>query len=100
MNNKKSTRLPPPAVCPICGEDVPPKALACPECGADHESGWREEAGSFAGSDLPDDHFDYDEFLENEFGRSPKPEGIKTIWWVTAIALILIAAYFFLRSIF
>jgi hypothetical protein len=82
-----------PEVCPVCGEDVPRGALACPECGADHESGWREGAEIHDGLNLPDDEeeFDYDEFLQKEFGSSPKPEGVKTVWWVTAIVLILLA---------
>src|SRR2546430_7408073 len=44
MTAKKSKNPRPPEVCPACGEDVPPDALACPECGADHNSGWREDA--------------------------------------------------------
>jgi len=30
--------------CPHCGADVPIKALACPKCGSDEETGWSEEA--------------------------------------------------------
>jgi hypothetical protein len=63
-----------PTVCPVCGEDVPRGALACPECGADHSSGWREEAGNYDGVDLPDE-FDYEEFTRREFGSSLKPAG-------------------------
>ncbi len=70
--------------------DVPPKALACPECGADHLSGWREDADIYGGADLPDGDFDYDEYVRREFGSSYKPAGIRTIWWITA-ALVLLA---------
>jgi hypothetical protein len=91
MANKKP-KPSTPEVCPVCGEDVPRGALACPECGADHESGWREGAESYDGMDLPDgdEGFDYDEFVQREFGASPKPEGVKTLWWITAIVLILL----------
>ena len=83
-------RLKPPDVCPVCGYDVPRNALACPGCGADHKSGWRDEAASYDGVDIPDLEFDYDEFVRNEFGSpSFKPAGIKTIWWITAILLLL-----------
>ena len=34
----------PPETCPVCGEDVPRGARACPGCGADERSGWNEEA--------------------------------------------------------
>ena len=85
-----------PEICPVCGEDVPGNALACPECGADHRSGWKVEADHYDAIDLPDDKFDYDEFVKQEFGASPKPPGIKSIWWITAIILIVlfIAVYF------
>ena len=81
-----------PEVCPVCGEDVPRKALACPECGADHKSGWREDVGDYDAAGLPDNDFDYDEFVAQEFGSPVKPSGIKAIWWITAIILILVLA--------
>ena len=31
-----------PEHCAVCGAAVPPKALACPACGADERTGWRE----------------------------------------------------------
>jgi hypothetical protein len=87
----------PPAVCPVCGEDVPRNALACVNCGADHNSGWREDAESYDGLDLPDEDFNYDEFVRQEFGSSFKPAGMKTLWWITAVLLLAIsvALYFF-----
>lgn len=84
-----------PENCPVCGEDVPLHAVACPECGADHKSGWREDAQTYDGVDLPE--FDYDEFVREEFANSPKPRGIKTIWWVTAIVLLALLLYFYAR---
>jgi hypothetical protein len=71
----------------VCGEDVPHGALACPECGADDRSGWRDDAGSYDGVDLPDESFSYDEFVKQEFGSSPKPAGMKILWWITAIVV-------------
>jgi hypothetical protein len=64
--------------------------LACRECGADHLSGWREDAADYDGLDLPDDDFDYDDFVKREFGGAPKPTGIRPVWWLVALALILI----------
>jgi hypothetical protein len=79
-----------PEICPVCGDEVPRNALACPECGADHNSGWREDADAAASSlGLPDQDFDYDNFVQEEFGTGSKPAGVKTIWWVTAILLLL-----------
>jgi hypothetical protein len=34
---------------------VPRKALACPDCGADENTGWNEEATRYDGLDLPED---------------------------------------------
>lgn len=77
-----------PEICPICGHDVPTNARACPECGADSETGWGEDDGA-GGLDMPEDEFDYDEFVAREFGSGARPPGIKAIWWVTAIVLII-----------
>ena len=85
-----------PMVCPVCGEDVPRTALACPECGADHTSGWREDAEAYDAVDLPDEDFTYEEFVKQAFGSSRRP-AIKRVWWITAILLIaaFIAIYFY-----
>lgn len=90
MGRKKPTPLRAPEVCPVCGEDVPRASVACPECGADHNSGWRESAETYDAVDLADEGFNYDEFVEQEFGSSSKPAAIKTVWWITAILVIVV----------
>jgi hypothetical protein len=89
----------PPDICPVCGEEVPRNALACPECGADHNSGWKEDADAegLAGED-PDD-FDYDQFLEDEFGTPRKQGGIKRLWWVTAVVLLFAFVLFYVLAL-
>jgi uncharacterized membrane protein YvbJ len=91
MASRKKTKPEAPRVCPVCGEDVPRGSLACPECGADRNSGWREDAESYDGLDLPDENFDYDEFVRREFPSKIKPTGIKTIWWITAILVLALS---------
>lgn len=44
---------PAPEVCANCGSAIPPRARACPACGADERTGWRE-ASVYDGIDLPD----------------------------------------------
>lgn len=88
--SRKKPKLVAPKVCPVCGEDVHRGALACPECGADHNSGWRADAGTYDGLGLPDDDFDYDEFVRGEFGSGSRPAGFKAIWWSAAVLLILV----------
>ena len=95
MSNKKSLRPRTPEVCPVCEEDVPRDARACPQCGADHNSGWREDAGNYDGVDLPEHDFNYDDFVRQEFGSQAKPAGLKTIWWIVGIALIIVLILYF-----
>ena len=40
-------------ICPNCGAEVPSKALSCPECGSDEQTGWSEDT-LYDGLDLPD----------------------------------------------
>jgi hypothetical protein len=85
-----------PEICPNCGGEVPPKAKACPECGSDEATGWSERAGAQR-LDLPDDEFDYDEFVKEEFGeekRAVRPRGVNWFWWL--IALVVIVAFVWL----
>ncbi|MGQ0613963.1 MAG: hypothetical protein ACT4PV_09530 [Planctomycetaceae bacterium] len=53
--------------CSYCGAITPQGALACPQCGSDAETGWREE-DSVDGLDLPADldESTYQELLEEE----------------------------------
>lgn len=69
---------------------MPRDALACPGCGADHQSGWREDAEIYDGLDLGDDGFNYDEFVREEFGGGKRSAALHPVWWVTA-ALVLAA---------
>jgi len=98
MAKNKPIKPKAPEICPVCGEDVPAGSLACPECGADHNSGWREDANIFDALDMPEEDFDYDEFVRKEFESvPPKPAGISTVWWVVAIVLlfVLLMLYFY-----
>ena len=84
----------PPETCPNCGAEVPRNARACPECGSDEQTGWSEET-HVDGLDLPEEKFDYDDFVEREFGsKSPMPHGIHWFWWV--IAVLVLGAFLFL----
>ena len=86
-----------PEVCPNCGADIPRNAKACPGCGSDEKTGWSETAyASRLG--LPDEEFDHDEFVREEFGDSNvKPRGIGWFWWAVAAILAVLLLVFFLR---
>ena len=81
----------PPEICPTCGAEVPPRSRACPECGADEQTGWSGKAQAQR-LGLPDDEFDYDEFVKEEFGPGNKirPRGISWFWWGAAVILIAV----------
>lgn len=76
----------PPESCAQCGADIPPRAKACPECGADERTGWRE-VSIYDGLDLPDE--------ETSPASSPfhrrQPHELK--WYWLAVAVFLLFAF-------
>ena len=86
-----------PEICPNCGAEVPPRAKACPECGSDEQTGWSEEA-SADGLGLPDEKFDYDDFVKREFGsKNPVPRGIHWFWWLIGVLVVAAVLFLWLR---
>ncbi len=86
----------PPSECPVCGAAVPPKAKACPNCGADERSGWNEDDARYDGLDLPDSAF---EDHEDKTAPAQRPEprrrartptGIHPLWWFVALGLLIV----------
>ncbi len=78
-----------PDYCANCGEAVPPRAKACPGCGACEETGW-SDCASEQSLGLPDDEFDYNEFAAREFGEG-KPARSNRRLWLAVVAIILLA---------
>ena len=87
-----------PEICPNCGAEVPARAKACPECGADEQTGWSETAQAQR-LGLPEDDFNYDEFVKGEFGSKAglPPRGIRWLWWVVALLLLAVFTAWFLH---
>jgi hypothetical protein len=87
----------PPEICPNCGAEVPPNARSCPECGADERTGWSEEARQ-SGLGLPEENFEYDDFVKREFGREgPVPRDIHWFWWIAAVLVTGALIYMLIR---
>jgi len=87
----------PPEICPNCGANVPREAKACPECGSDEQTGWSEES-HVDGIDLPDDSFDYEDFVKREFeGKSPVPRRMHWFWWIVAVVILGAFAWLWVR---
>jgi hypothetical protein len=78
-----------PEICPNCGAEVPPEAKACSECGACEETGWSAHAAA-SGLGLPDDKFDYEDFVDNEFGGGKRRHGTTWFWFVIGVLLVAI----------
>ena len=74
---------------------MPPKARACPQCGADERTGWDEEATRYDGLDLPESAFDRDEAGGRKGGPGGKfaPRGIALFWWGTGLCIVFLMTY-------
>ena len=79
---------PAPEECANCGAPIPRGAKACPECGADERTGWRETS-IYDGMDLPDEAFE-DETRPRKRAGANRVNGIAWYWWLVALALLLL----------
>ncbi len=92
-------------LCPECNAEVSVGSQGCQACGprkiakkmklkkrkkiARERKSW-EQGSSYDGLDLPDDDFDYEDYVEREFGKKPHRKiGIAWYWWLTALILFL-----------
>lgn len=91
----------PPEICPACGAAVPPDARACPACGADETTGWSDRATAQR-LGLPEDEFDYDEYVGEEFGETQehplRTRGVNWGWWLVALLVVLVFLAMYWRS--
>jgi hypothetical protein len=83
-------RFQPPGQCPGCGEWVTRKQTCCDCCGASADSHWRSTTDAYDGLDLPASDFNYDEFLEKEFGSGRSGPIWQMWWWWVALLLIVV----------
>ena len=75
-----------PPECAVCGATLPPRAKACPECGADERTGWRE-ASVYDGLDLPAEAWREGD----ETDAAPQParvNGLPWYWWLVGVLLL------------
>lgn len=76
-------RLPSPPECANCGTDIPSGARACPECGADERTGWRD-TDLYDGLDLP-------EAAWSDAGTDdkPLPRELPWYWWAAGMTVLI-----------
>jgi len=88
-------RLPPNSFrCPRCSEEVPVGARQCRSCGSSADCGWEETDAEYAmGGYDEDSDFDYDDFVEREFGTDGGPplSEIRELRFRLVILAVLIA---------
>lgn len=85
-----------PRICKHCGADVPPKSLACPECGSDEETGWADEGkihdALWAPPDEEEISADYERVVRSLGGRTAD-RGSRPNVIILVIALISSIAF-------
>jgi hypothetical protein len=60
-----------------------------------------EQDPSYDGLDLPGEDFDYEDYVEREFGGKPHRQvGIAWYWWLTALLLLIAVGAAVLRGVF
>lgn len=90
-------------LCPECGADVPVGSTGCNACEprkvaqkmkrkkqkrSRKRRSWEQDS-THDGLGLPDEDFDYEDYVEREFGGKPhRSIGIAWYWWVTAVLLL------------
>jgi hypothetical protein len=58
---------------------------------------WEQDAGA-EGLDLPDNEFDYDAFIAEEFGAAPhRKTGLAWYWYAVAVLLLIAMLLEFFR---
>jgi hypothetical protein len=80
----------------VCGQAVPPNAVACPECGACHDSGWKENAEVYDGLDFLDDAAESDDGRVR-WGKKP---GLHPFWRIVALVAVLALFWYFWKALF
>ena len=78
-----------PASCAVCGADIPPSARACPGCGADERTGWREPS-IYDGLDLPESAFEDESDAGERAARGEAEERKARFWWIVAVAMLVV----------
>lgn len=95
--------------CPFCGKSVRSDAVRCHRCqcsfgqaGVEESIGSEHGAAPYGGYDSDEDDFDYDEFVESEFGVAPKKRDWKRpVAWLVIFSLLLpviMALVFLIRT--
>lgn len=78
---------PAPTECANCGASIPRSAKACPECGADERTGWRDQS-LYDGLDLPETAWPDDTESGKPAPASTRVNGVPWYWWLVGAILL------------
>lgn len=81
-------------ICPFCGREAR-VGKPCPGCEKKQKprrkpakKSWEQDS-AHDGLNLPDEDFDYDEFVAREFGKAPhRALGVKWYWWLLGVVIL------------
>ena len=72
----------PPSECANCGASIPRPARACPGCGADERTGWRETS-IYDGLDLPE--------ADSDLSPAKRGSSKRMAWyWIATLVAVLL----------
>ena len=77
----------PPEECAQCGAEIPRRARACPGCGADERTGWRESS-IYDGLELPGESFGHDASEPAKTASGRAIAGLAWYWWVIGLMML------------
>jgi RNA polymerase subunit RPABC4/transcription elongation factor Spt4 len=78
-----------PTECANCGAEIPRGAKACPECGADERTGWRETS-VYDDLDLPESAYDDESKASKSVPPAKRVNGIAWYWWMIGIVVVIV----------
>lgn len=103
-------------LCPGCDKEVRVGSPCCPYCNPPAKRRKHRQSAATAGKDkhkrkkswevdpvydgldLPDEDFDYEDYVAREFGHKPhRKTGMKWYWWATAIGLLALTIFALFR---
>ncbi len=81
-------------ICPDCGAEVRVGSRGCTRCASeratktwDTRKSWEQDE-AYDGTGLPEEDFDYESFLDEEFGGGKRRTGREWFWWGTAVVVL------------
>jgi hypothetical protein len=95
---KKNETESAPTDCAQCGGDIPRRAKACPHCGADERTGWRE-ASVYDGIEFPEDEENERNAAEEAEASGKERGGLPWYWTAVALVCLILAVLYATRAL-